>query len=359
MSYAIAAAGTGGHVFPGLAVGEALVASGVSRQDVLFVGGHRLEATIYPAAGFPFLSIELAGLQRRFTLMNFRIPSVVLAASRRIAAEYRERRVRAVLAMGGYVSVPAGLAARRSGTVLMLHEQNAEAGLANRVMARWALRVFGSFPVTGHLPRAEWVGNPIRTGLARFDREQLREVAMRMYQLDPGARVVGIFGGSLGAGVLNDVAAAIAAHPGAAGLALLHLTGIEHFESVSTRAAGSSRVWRPIGFEQRMELFYAACDLVIARAGGAVAELTATATPSILVPGGFGSAGHQAANASALAGVGAALVVPPDQVDLIPALVIELFEKPERLRQMAAGCVRLARPDAAAVIAAALGTAHG
>ena len=359
MSYAIAAAGTGGHVFPGLAVGEALVAAGVSRQEVLFVGGHRLEATVYPAAGFPLLSVELAGLERRLTLANLRIPGVVLRATRRMAADYQARGVRTVLGMGGYVSVPAGLAARRRGAVLMIHEQNAKAGLANRFMSRWAARVFGSFPTTGHLPRAEWVGNPIRPNLAAFERDRLREAARRKYGLDESARVVGIFGGSLGAGVLNEVAAAIASHPGAGGVALLHLTGPEHLEEVSARAAGSRRVWRPVGFEPHMDLFFAASDLVIARAGGAVAELTATSTPAILVPGGFGSAGHQAANAAALAGAGAAVVVPPDRVARIPSLVMELLHEPHRLQAMATACAALARPHAASAIAAALRAAHG
>src|SRR5690606_9537363 len=112
VSFAIAAAGTGGHVYPGLAVGEALVDLGVSRDEILYIGGQRLEAQVYPEAGFPFLSVELRGLSRQLTLRNLGIPRVVMAAVRTIRAELVARQVKALLGLGGYVTVPAGLAAR-------------------------------------------------------------------------------------------------------------------------------------------------------------------------------------------------------------------------------------------------------
>ena len=357
MTYAIAAAGTGGHVFPGLAVGEALVDSGVSMSDVLFVGGTRLESRVYPDAGFPFLQVDIRGLQRRMTSANLKIPFLVFAAARRIATEFRARRVAVMLGMGGYVSVPAGLAARRSGVKLMIHEQNAEAGLANRFMSRWARRNFGSFPKTARLPGAEWVGNPIRRHLASFDRESLRATALARYGLDPRHPVVGVFGGSLGAGVLNRAAGSLAMMPGTEAFSILHLAGNEHLESMAT-ASAAFPAWHTIGFEHRMDLFYAACDLVISRAGGAVAELTATSTPAILVPGGFGSGAHQAANAAALAAVGAAVVVAEADVARVPSVAASLVARPEQLRDMALACLKLSRPDAADVIAGALREAH-
>jgi UDP-N-acetylglucosamine--N-acetylmuramyl-(pentapeptide) pyrophosphoryl-undecaprenol N-acetylglucosamine transferase len=358
MSYAIAAAGTGGHVFPGLAVGEALVASGVPQRDILFVGGFRLESQIYPAAGFPFLAVEIAGLQRRLTSANLRIPAVVVAAARRIAGELRSRHVAVMLGMGGYVSVPAGVAARRSQAVLMLHEQNAEAGLANRIMSRWARRTFGSFPKTARLPLAEWVGNPVRRAIARFDRPGLKMLAEQHYGLEPHRAVVGVFGGSLGAGILNRAVESLAAVSDEANFSLLHLTGSDHLEAVAPSAARFP-AWRTVGFEDRMELFYAACDLVVARAGGAVAELTATATPTILVPGGFGSGDHQAANADALVAAGAAVVVAEPELGRLPSIVTSLLADRSRLQAMAAAASKLSRPDAADVIANAMREAHG
>ena len=352
MSFAIAAVGTGGHVFPGLAVGEALVAAGVARDDIVFVGGDRLEATVYPQAGFPFLQVPLQGLTRSLSLRNLRIPFTLVAAIFTMWRNLRKRGVRVVLGLGGYVTIPAAIAARLAGATVMVSEQNAHAGLGNRVAGRFARRRFGSFPTTEGLD-AEWVGNPVRKEIAEFDRERLRPESMRRYGLDPDRPVVGIFGGSLGAGVLNRIAPSVAAIPA---VQLVHLAGEIHAEGLS-KAANDS--WHVVGFEDRMDLFFAACDLVVARAGGAVAELSATATPAVLVPGGFGSAGHQGANASYLAEAGAAVIVDETDVERVPATVAEILQDSERLQRMRLAAAGLARPDAAQTIAAAMISTHG
>ena len=125
MTFLIAAAGTGGHVFPGLAVGEALVDRGVVRSDVLYVGGNRLEATVCPAEGFPFLEVDIRGLRRSLTPSNLGLPVVVRRASKAISGAIDDRQIRAVLGLGGYVTIPTGMAARRSRVPLFLAEQNA------------------------------------------------------------------------------------------------------------------------------------------------------------------------------------------------------------------------------------------
>jgi UDP-N-acetylglucosamine--N-acetylmuramyl-(pentapeptide) pyrophosphoryl-undecaprenol N-acetylglucosamine transferase len=352
VTFAIAAVGTGGHVFPGLAVGEALVAEGVRRDDILFVGGDRLEAKVYPAAGFPFLQVRLQGLVRGLSLSNLRIPFTVLSSIVTMRRAFRRRSVRTVLGLGGYVTVPAAIAGRLAGASVMISEQNAHAGLGNRIAGLFASRRFGAFPTTSGL-HAEWVGNPVRAQLAFFDRDGLRPEALRRYGLDAHRPVVGIFGGSLGAGVLNRIAPEVAA---IRGVQVLHLAGEIHAESLESSATDS---WRIIGFEDRMDLFYAAADLVVARAGGAVAELSASATPALLVPGGFGSAGHQAANAAFLAEAGSAVVVEESEVASVPRVVAELIGDPDRLATMRQAARRLARPDAARVIAAAMISAHG
>jgi UDP-N-acetylglucosamine--N-acetylmuramyl-(pentapeptide) pyrophosphoryl-undecaprenol N-acetylglucosamine transferase len=357
MTYAIAAAGTGGHVFPGLAVGEALVEAGVDRAEILYVGGARLEARTYPEAGFAFLGVELRGLQRSLSLANLKLPVVVARSTGAIAHAYREREVRAVLGMGSYVSVPAGLAAGRAGSRLFLHEQNAVAGLANRLMRSRASGVFGSFPSTRGLPQAIWTGNPIRADLARFERAALRSPARHRYRLDPEIPVVGIFGGSLGAGVINQaVEKMMAGHN--LSFQVLHLAGAEHAPGLRETAAGIPG-WIVLGFEPEMKWFYAAADLVVSRAGGAVAELTATSTPSILVPGGFGSAGHQQANAVAMAASGSAVVLEEAELDGLPEMVSRLVGDRPALAAMATATRRLAKPEAAAEIAQRLVAAHG
>jgi len=354
VTFLIAAAGTGGHVFPGLAVGEALVGAGVSKDDVLFVGGSRLEASVYPAHGFPFLEVELRGLQRSFTLKNLALPRMVMKARDAIADAIGRHDSKVALGMGGYVTVPAAMAARRERVALMISEQNAGAGLANRVVQRWATRRFTSFPDTHGLPGGEWVGNPIRAGFGRFDRADLRSEALRRYSISDAIPVLGVFGGSLGAAAINTAVAKLVRRWRGRPVQVLHLTGERNLEEMKGLPDGDVARWNRLPFEDEMEFFYAACDLVVARAGGAVAELTATATPSILVPGGFGSSGHQAANAAFLEKAGASVVVPEDELDSIDGLVAELIHDADRLADMTSAAHGIARPEAGRVIAKAM-----
>jgi UDP-N-acetylglucosamine--N-acetylmuramyl-(pentapeptide) pyrophosphoryl-undecaprenol N-acetylglucosamine transferase len=357
VSYAIAAAGTGGHVFPGLAVGEALVERGVDRGRVLFIGGDRLEARVYPEAGFPFFATEVRGLERRATAKNLTLPAMVIKATDAIGEELRARETGVVLCMGGYVSVPAARAARRQRCALFVSEQNAEAGLASRYAARNATKVFGSFPSTGRLPSAEWVGNPIRSELAEFSRPQLREAALAGYGLATGTPVLGVFGGSLGSRAINLAVFQMVSSWEGPRMQVLHLVGERNLEHVP---ALDSRVpWKVVGFEPDMARFYAACDLVVARAGGAVAELTATATPSILVPGEFGSGKHQSANAAALRAAGAAEVIHENQLRALPGTIARLLSDEAGLEGMSAAARSLGKPAAADTIAEFMAAAHG
>ncbi len=354
MSYLIAAAGTGGHVFPGLAVAEALVASGVPRGDVRFIGGDRLEARVYPGEGYPFLQVEIRGLRRELTLTNLTLPLLVLRARKQIREAISEQGVRVVLGMGGYITFPTGMAAASAGVVFMNAEQNAEAGLANRLATRWASRTFAAFPDTKGLPGAEWVGNPVRSAFWDFDRAALRSQALARYRLGGDRPVLGVVGGSLGAKTLNTALSAMVAGWEGPAIDVVHLTGpeapgIEPGPSVSERVT-----WRRIGFEDEMALFYAGCDLVVARAGGAVAELTATATPAILVPGRFGSAGHQQENARSLTAAGAAATVPEGEIGLLPEVVRSLIRDETALSAMRGSAAAIARPKAALDIAAAM-----
>lgn len=358
MTFAIAAAGTAGHVYPGLAVADALVSQGVRSEDVLFIGGDRLEAVAVPRAGYSLLSVPLQGLARQMTIRNFTIPQRVSAAIRRIRRALSERRVSVLLATGGYVTAPAGWAARSKGIPFFLSEQNAVAGLANRVMERWATQSFASFPRTAGLKRAEWVGNPVRAEIAGADRAVLREQAHRHYGLIDGVPVVGVMGGSLGAAAINTGVRQMLTDWEAEGVQVVHLTGAAHFEELSREASASPHRWRVVGFEERMDLFYSACDLVVARAGGGVAELTVVGLPSVLVPGEFGSASHQAANAAALEGAGAALMLGESELPRLGSLVKDLLSDPNRRESMAEAAAAMARPLAAQRIAQEMRCAH-
>ncbi|HZD22097.1 MAG TPA: glycosyltransferase, partial [Acidimicrobiia bacterium] len=243
MTFLIAAAGTGGHVFPGLAVGQALLSLGVNNDEIIFVGGDRLEATVYPDAGFRFVGLELAGLKRSFTVANLRIPWVVMRARQTIATEIEESNVRAVLGMGGYVTIPAGLAARSHRVPMFCAEQNAEAGLANRIAARWARQTFVSFPDTVGLPSGIWVGNPVREPFWGFDRSGLRKEALSHFDLDDDRPVVGVFGGSLGARTINQAVAEMVVGWTGDAVAVVHLTGKSHLEEMSQLTAVEDVTW--------------------------------------------------------------------------------------------------------------------
>jgi UDP-N-acetylglucosamine--N-acetylmuramyl-(pentapeptide) pyrophosphoryl-undecaprenol N-acetylglucosamine transferase len=354
MTFLIAAAGTGGHVFPGLAVGEALTELGVAQADIVYVGGDRLEATVYPGNGFRFFGVELAGLRRSLTPTNLRIPGVVLRARDEIAGEIESSKVEVALGMGGYVTIPAGLAARQSRIPFFNAEQNAEAGLANRVATRWARATFTSFPTTGGLPGGTWVGNPVRRPFWGFERDLLSREAREHYAVGADRPVLGVFGGSLGAKAINDAVAEMLEYWEGPRLQVVHLTGDDHLESIRSISAPATVEWVRRGFEDRMELFYAVSDLVVARAGGAVAELTATATPSVLIPGSFGSGGHQAGNASGLASAGAAVVITEGAVSDLSEVVRRLVSDDAARADMAAAARAISKPEAALTIASAM-----
>ena len=351
MRVAIAAAGTGGHVFPALAVGEALLEMGLEREDVLFLGGNRMAATLVPEAGFPFVGFELTRLRRSLSLENLRIPAVVRRASAEMAEEVRRHGAQAILGMSGYVVVPAALASRRTSLPFFLQEQNAVPGLAARFASRWAEAVFLGLPGRSErLSRSEVVGNPLRPPLTRFDREALRSEARRRYGLDGPGPVLGVLGGSLGAAVLNEAVPRIVASGGPG--AVLHVTGREAHAEVARGAAGSPLPWVTRPFESEIEHFYAAVDLVVCRAGAmTVSELAATGTPSVLVPLERVGQHH---NAAVLAGAGAARVVRQRDVGLLPEIVAAALADDAALADMGSAARAVARPEAAAIIAARL-----
>jgi UDP-N-acetylglucosamine--N-acetylmuramyl-(pentapeptide) pyrophosphoryl-undecaprenol N-acetylglucosamine transferase len=354
--FGLAAAGTGGHVYPALAVAEALEAAGVDRERIVFFGGDRMEATAVPAAGYPFVAIRLQGLRRSPSPSNLRLPLVVARATRAIRREIESRSLDALIGFGGYVTVPAAVAARRRHIPVFLQEQNAVAGLANRLMASRARAVFTGFPVTGRpLPNAVETGNPLRRTLRDFDRGALRSAARERYDLPADATVLGVLGGSLGAMVLNDATAAFVAADPPRGTAVVHLTGRAHRDRYALLAERSPVPWTVVAYEDEMEYFFAAADLVLSRAGAiTISELAATASPAVVVPYAAGTAGHQGANAAHLLAAGAVEVVAQEDAASIPERLSRLLSDGERREAMAAAAASRARPDAADRIAAAL-----
>jgi UDP-N-acetylglucosamine--N-acetylmuramyl-(pentapeptide) pyrophosphoryl-undecaprenol N-acetylglucosamine transferase len=353
MTYAFAAAGTGGHVYPAIAVADALVSRGVDREAIVFFGGDRMEATTVPAAGYRFEGIEIRGLKRSLSVDNLRLPGLLRRATAAVESVLRTSGTKVMTAFGGYVSVPAAWAAHRVGATLFVHEQNAVPGLANRLIARRAATSFVAFPAAARrLPRSQVVGNPIRGVLRSFDRDALRHDARKRYDLPDDSVVLGVLGGSLGARVLNDVTRRIADGVDPERVAIVHLTGADHHAEVTAEAVMSAIPWRTVAFEREMEFFYAAVDLVLGRAGAlTISEIAATATPAVVVPL---AAVAQEGNAEHLVSVGAAVAIPETEIDRVPVEIEQLLADADRRHRMGRAAAAVARPAAADDVAAAL-----
>ena len=191
MTFAFAAAGTGGHIHPALAVARSLVASGINTDDIVFFGGDRLETRIVPDAGFEFVQLNVRGLKRSLTIDNLTIPTMVRRAAADVASTLRERSPGVLTVFGGYVSVPAAMGARKVAMPYVIHEQNAVPGVANRYVARRSARTYVAFaPALEQLKNAEVVGNPLDRAFENYDRDQLRPSALQRYGLDPSRPVL-------------------------------------------------------------------------------------------------------------------------------------------------------------------------
>ncbi len=345
----IMAGGTGGHIFPGIAVAEELGARAV---PVVWLGSERgLETRLVPRAGLPLHTLAIAGVRGKGALAAltapFQLARAVVAAWRLL----RRLRPRSALALGGFACGPGGLAAWLRGVPLVVHEQNSVPGLTNRVLARLARRRLCGFP--NALPGAEWVGNPVRRDIAALPPPDRRASADRLRLL--------VLGGSQGAIGLNlALPAALATLPATARPQVRHQCGAQHLEATRRR-------YREAGVEAEVEPFiddmaaaYAWADLAICRAGAlTLAELCAVGLPAILVPFPAAVDDHQTRNAAVLVAAGAArLVAEGEHFDQRLRTVLgELLGDGvaacrARLATMARAARALARPEAAARIAA-------
>ena len=334
MRIGIAAAGSGGHVYPALAVADELVRRGLAKEDIVFFGGDRMEATTVPDAGYPFVGVDIHGIRRSMSTDNLTLPVKVMRARNTITERIRSDGLGAMVVFGGYIAGPAALAARRARIPLIVHEANAVPGVANRMVAGRATTVYASFsPAREKLSTARVIGSPLRADLVDFDRSSLRSGAREAYGLEPDGLVIGIVGGSLGASFLNEVAEDLATTPDRS-YAIIHVTGRDHFEDFADRSA-DVRGWHVVPYESDMARFYAAVDLVVSRGGAmTVSELQATGTPAIVVPLPAGG-GYQAQNASDYASAGGAVVIDQSTVGEVADAVRGLVGDPDTLMEMA------------------------
>ena len=302
----------------------------------------RVEARLVPERGYEFDAFAVSGLPRRPGAGLVRAAGQAIAAPTACLRILGRRRPDAVLGAGGYVAGPMVLAARLRGIPSALTEADAHLGLANRLAAPLAQRVFLALPLGLHGEKYSAVGRPIPAASLAVDRVEARG----RLGLPADAQVVLVFGGSLGARLLNQVALDAWAERGPA---VVHLCGERYYPELRGRVARADYVLRP--FIEEIGLAYGAADVALARAGGSVWELAAAGLPAVLVPGAFATGAHQDKNARWFADAQGAVVVPEAEAARAPHVVEELLGDLDRLAGMAEAMRTVAKPDAAEEIA--------
>jgi UDP-N-acetylglucosamine--N-acetylmuramyl-(pentapeptide) pyrophosphoryl-undecaprenol N-acetylglucosamine transferase len=322
-------------------VAEALRARGAS---VTFAGSpDRVEARLVPEAGYELDTFEISGFPRRPSVALLRSLLRAARAPRACAAILRKRRPHVVLGGGGYVAGPMVYAAWRKKVPAALTEADAHLGLANRLAAPFARRVFLAYPIEGREgPKYRVTGRPVPVDHQGVSQQDGRA----RFALPPAEQVIGFFGALAGARSLNDFAVETY---GDSGPAVLHVSGERDYERLRGRVHRDDYVL--VSSTDAFGAALAAPDLAVSRAGGTVWELAAAGTPAILVPYPHATADHQLLNARHFERGGGAVVVPEAELDRVPALVSELLANPGRLEAMRGAMHTMARPGAADEIA--------
>ncbi len=352
----IAGGGTAGHVVPGLAIANELVSRGVDIDAIHYVGSERgIETRLVPDAGFALTVLPGRGIQRRITAENLRSLWGLVRAVWQGIKLVRRLRPSVVVGLGGYASVPCVVGAVVGRVPIVVAEQNAVPGAANRLAGRFAKACAVSFAGTA-LPRATWTGNPVRREVLDAVKVDRADARSRLgVPLD--RTMIAIFGGSLGARRINyAVRDALPHWVERPDLAVRHVAGTRDYDELTVSCALPANPvlnYELIEYENDMATVYAAADLIVCRAGASsVAELAVMGAPAILVPLPGAPGDHQTANGRALEAAGAAVVVVDSDLDgeTLVATVDELLGDPDRLGEMARGGATVARPDAAAAV---------
>lgn len=368
-SVVLAGGGSAGHVSPLLALADCLRRRDPDLAVTALGTAAGLEAQLVPARGYPLEVVPKVAFPRRPDAAALAFPAGLARAVRTAGQVLDRTRAQVVVGFGGYVCPPAYLAARRRGLPIVIHEGNARAGLANRLGARFTRYVATTFSMT-KLPHARPLGMPLRQEITTLDRATLRQEALAHYGLRDDLPTLLITGGSLGAQRLNETFAAAVGDLRAAGIQVLHLTGAgKAFDPDGMGAAGSDPAAGGRGtggpaaaperapeavpyvvreYADRMELAYAAADLVVCRAGAnTVCELTALGLPAVYSPLPIGN-GEQRFNIADVLVAGGGLQVPNDRLDAewVRGQVIPLLADRGRLEAMAKGAARVGQRDA-------------
>jgi UDP-N-acetylglucosamine--N-acetylmuramyl-(pentapeptide) pyrophosphoryl-undecaprenol N-acetylglucosamine transferase len=342
-SVLLAGGGSAGHVSPLLALADCLRRRHPGLRVTALGTQQGLEQRLVPARGYDLRTIPKVAFPRRLSGALLRLPGALKAAVDAAGAAMDETAPDVVVGFGGYVSTPAYLAARRRGIPIVIHEQNSRPGLANRLGARLTPHVATTFASTS-LPHAKVIGMPLRREIAMLDRAADRAQALAHFGLDDHRPTLLITGGSLGAQRLNAAFASRVEELRAGGIQVLHISGLgKEFVADSTRSSRSTRSitagpsYVVAGYVDRMDLAYAAADVVVARAGAnTVCELTAVGLPAVYVPLPIGN-GEQRFNATDVVAAGGGVLV--DDSCLTPGWIdqelVPLVTNGPRIAEMA------------------------
>lgn len=356
LSVVLAGGGTAGHVEPAMAVADALREIDPSVRITALGTERGLETRLVPARGYDLELIVPVPLPRRLTGDLVKLPLRVRRAVRQTRAVFDSVQADVVIGFGGYVALPAYLAARRGPmrrprVPVVIHEANARAGLANRVGARRAQRVLSAVSDSG-LRHAEVVGVPVRGSITSLDRAALRREARAHYGFDDNAVVLLVFGGSQGAVSLNNAVSAAANDLAAAGVSVLHAHGPKNTIELPERAPGAAR-YVALPYLDRMDLAYAAADIAVCRSGAmTVAEVSAVGLPAIYVPLPIGN-GEQRLNALPVVEAGGGVIVADRDLtpETLAHMVIEIASDSAKLAEMTSAAALSGHPEAARQVA--------
>ncbi len=351
----ISGGGTGGHIFPAISIANALKALRPD-MEILFVGAlGRMEMEKVPAAGYKIIGLPISGFQRKLTLANIKVVFKLLYSlvkARRIIADFKPN---VAVGVGGYASGPLLKIASQKGIPTVIQEQNSYAGVTNKLLAKKAAKICVAYEgMERFFPKEKIImtGNPVRQDLVNI--ESKREEAINFFSLDKSKKTILILGGSLGARTVNDSLAANLDVLKKENIQVIWQTGPRYSDEMKqkTDASGATNV-KAMAFISRMDLAFAAADLVVSRAGaGTISELCLVGKASILVPSPNVAEDHQTQNALSLTKKDAAILVKDaDAKESLVKTMLVTINEPEELNRLSQNILKLAEKDSAKRIA--------
>lgn len=351
----ISGGGTGGHIYPAIAIADALRAAN-PHVEILFVGADgKMEMEKVPAAGYNIEGIPVRGLERALTFRNLLFPVRLIRSVLKAGKIAESFRPDVVVGVGGYASGPVGRAALSRGIPLILQEQNSHAGITNRILGRRADKICVAYKgMEKYFPagKIELTGNPVREGLAGTNGK--RREALSRFGFKEVEKVMLVLGGSGGAGIINRTMRKNIGALKDSGIGIIWQSGIRYYKEAQSDLAGSgAENIRLVPFIERMDLAYAAADLVVSRAGAiTISELQLTGKPALLIPSPNVAGDHQKMNAMEMVKENAAIMIRDEDAgeEMVPAAV-SLIENDEKLSILKERSKAMSKPGAAGRIA--------